>query len=65
MSTLSQEHVIIESKPDNRVEDLRLHIPWPELQRYKIVKITSDDSLIEGDAYSCWKCVFIFCLCST
>lgn len=28
-----QEHDIIESKPDNKVEDLRLHKPWPELQR--------------------------------
>lgn len=24
---------MIESKPDNKVEDLRLHKPWPELQR--------------------------------
>lgn len=28
-----QEHDVIESKPDNKVEDLRLHKPWPELQR--------------------------------
>ncbi|KAG0570361.1 hypothetical protein M758_6G151400 [Ceratodon purpureus] len=28
------EHDIIESKPDNKVEDLRLHKPWPELQSY-------------------------------
>jgi hypothetical protein len=28
-----QEHDVIESKPDNKVEDLRLHNPWPELQR--------------------------------
>jgi amyloid beta precursor protein binding protein 1 len=29
-----REHDIIESKPDNKVEDLRLHKPWPELQSY-------------------------------
>ncbi|CAM6070645.1 unnamed protein product [Sphagnum tenellum] len=29
-----EEHDVIESKPDNKVEDLRLHNPWPELQRY-------------------------------
>jgi len=28
------EHAVIESKPDNKVEDLRLHKPWPELQRF-------------------------------
>jgi amyloid beta precursor protein binding protein 1 len=28
-----EEHDVIESKPDNKVEDLRLHNPWPELQR--------------------------------
>lgn len=28
------EHDIIESKPENKVEDLRLHKPWPELQSY-------------------------------
>jgi len=28
-----QEHDVIESKPDNKVEDLWLHNPWPELQR--------------------------------
>lgn len=28
------EHDVIESKPDSKVEDLRLHKPWPELQSY-------------------------------
>lgn len=28
------EHRVIESKPDNTVEDLRFHQPWPELQRF-------------------------------
>lgn len=28
------EHRVIESKPDNSVEDLRFHQPWPELQRF-------------------------------
>ncbi|KAJ7522995.1 hypothetical protein O6H91_18G033900 [Diphasiastrum complanatum] len=29
-----QEHDVIESKPDNPVDDLRLHKPWPELKRF-------------------------------
>ena len=29
----SQEHCVVESKPDSTVDDLRLHRPWPELQR--------------------------------
>ncbi len=29
-----QGHDVIESKPDYKVEDLRLHNPWPELQRF-------------------------------
>jgi hypothetical protein len=29
-----QENYVIESKPDNKVEDLWLHNPWPELQRF-------------------------------
>ncbi|KAL3148869.1 hypothetical protein ABBQ32_001742 [Trebouxia sp. C0010 RCD-2024] len=29
-----KEHRVIESKPDNSVEDLRFHQPWPELQRF-------------------------------
>ncbi|KAL2651429.1 hypothetical protein R1flu_019557 [Riccia fluitans] len=28
-----EEHDVIEAKPDNRVEDLRFHKPWPELRR--------------------------------
>ncbi|BBM97357.1 NEDD8-activating enzyme E1 regulatory subunit [Marchantia polymorpha subsp. ruderalis] len=28
-----KEHVVIEAKPDNKVEDLRFHKPWPELRR--------------------------------
>jgi hypothetical protein len=28
-----QEHNVIESKLDNKVEDFQLHNPWPELQR--------------------------------
>lgn len=36
---LKQEHAVIESKPDNKVEDLRLHKPWPELQRSVLNKI--------------------------
>ena len=28
------EHRVIESKPDNAVEDLRFHRPWPELQHF-------------------------------
>ncbi|CAM6089778.1 unnamed protein product [Calypogeia fissa] len=28
-----KEHDVIESKPDSKVEDLRLHKPWPELKR--------------------------------
>lgn len=28
------EHCVVESKPDNTVEDLRLHRPWPELAAY-------------------------------
>jgi amyloid beta precursor protein binding protein 1 len=30
----TQEHYAIESKPDNKVEDLWLYNPWPELQRF-------------------------------
>jgi hypothetical protein len=29
-----QEHYVIESKPDTKVEDLWLHNPWPELQSF-------------------------------
>ncbi len=29
-----QEHYVIESKLDNKVEDLWLYNPWPELQRF-------------------------------
>jgi hypothetical protein len=29
-----QGHDVIESKPDYKVEDLRLHNPYPELQRF-------------------------------
>ena len=28
------EHAVIESKPDNTVEDLRLDNPWPELREF-------------------------------
>lgn len=28
------EHCVVESKPDNSVEDLRLHRPWPALAEY-------------------------------
>ena len=28
------EHCVVESKPDNSVEDLRLHRPWPELAAF-------------------------------
>ena len=28
------EHCVVESKPDNTVEDLRLHRPWPALAEY-------------------------------
>lgn len=28
------EQRVVESKPDNVVEDLRLHQPWPELAEY-------------------------------
>ncbi|XP_039131097.1 NEDD8-activating enzyme E1 regulatory subunit AXR1-like [Dioscorea cayenensis subsp. rotundata] len=29
-----KEHVVIESKPDHFLDDLRLHNPWPELKQY-------------------------------
>lgn len=28
------EHRVIESKPDNAVEDLRFQRPWPQLQQF-------------------------------
>ena len=34
MQASLSEHRVIESKPDNSVEDLRFHQPWPELQRF-------------------------------
>ena len=49
VSTLSQaslpEHRVIESKPDNAVEDLRFHQPWPQLQQFadSIELQTADD----------------------
>lgn len=30
---LSQEHTVIESKPDHFLDDLRLNNPWPELKK--------------------------------
>lgn len=29
-----EEHTVIETKPENRLEDLRLNAPWPELQQF-------------------------------
>eukprot|EP00270_Netrium_digitus_P018418 TRINITY_DN6996_c0_g1_i4.p1 TRINITY_DN6996_c0_g1~~TRINITY_DN6996_c0_g1_i4.p1 ORF type:complete len:463 (+),score=126.87 TRINITY_DN6996_c0_g1_i4:71-1390(+) len=29
-----KEHDVVESRPDNFVDDLRLHKPWPELQKH-------------------------------
>ncbi|CAL8467774.1 g7312 [Coccomyxa elongata] len=29
-----REHTVIESKPENTLEDLRLHKPWPKLKEY-------------------------------
>eukprot|EP00898_Chlorokybus_atmophyticus_P005919 jgi/Chlat1/6328/Chrsp44S05896 len=30
----TKEHCVIEAKPDNAVDDLRLHAPWPELLQH-------------------------------
>lgn len=30
----SDEHCVVETKPDNKVEDLRLGTPWPELEKF-------------------------------
>jgi len=39
------EHTIVESKPDNVVEDLRLHEPWAELAKFaESIKIEQLDS---------------------
>eukprot|EP00850_Spirogloea_muscicola_P023917 SM000406S15600 [mRNA] locus=s406:33423:37590:- [translate_table: standard] len=43
----SQEHRVIEAKPDNVVDDLRLHAPWPELKQYAATyDLDTSDSLI-------------------
>jgi amyloid beta precursor protein binding protein 1 len=34
LSSVLQEHTVIESKPDSAVEDLRFHSPWPALKDY-------------------------------
>eukprot|EP00850_Spirogloea_muscicola_P000461 SM000002S05541 [mRNA] locus=s2:604120:607000:- [translate_table: standard] len=42
-----QEHQVIEAKPDNVVDDLRLHAPWPELKQYAATfDLDTSDSLI-------------------
>lgn len=32
MQISGPEHLVIESKPDSEVMDLRFHAPWPQLQ---------------------------------
>lgn len=34
MQASLKEHRVIESKPDNTVEDLRFHQPWPQLKHF-------------------------------
>lgn len=34
MQASLQEHRVIESKPDNTVEDLQFHQPWTELEHF-------------------------------
>lgn len=34
MQASLQEHTVVESKPDNTVEDLRFHQPWTQLERF-------------------------------
>lgn len=42
-----KEHWVIESKPDNVLDDLRLHKPWEELKRFvDEFDVDIDDSLI-------------------
>eukprot|EP00897_Mesotaenium_endlicherianum_P006793 jgi/Mesen1/6141/ME000314S05147 len=44
-----EEHCVIESKPDNVVDDLRLHKPWPELQQFaNMFDIDTDDAMIHS-----------------
>lgn len=41
------EHRVVESKPDNVIDDLRLHKPWPELLEYVVqFDLDIDDPMI-------------------
>jgi len=41
------EHKVIESKPDNTVEDLRFHQPWTELQDFAdSIDLSSADDIM-------------------
>lgn len=41
------EHKVIESKPDNTVEDLQFHQPWKELQNFAdTIDLSSADDIL-------------------
>jgi len=49
LRTIVSEHTIIESKPDNPPDDLRIYSPFPELQRYvDAIKLEGMDSAQHG-----------------
>ncbi|KAK8968496.1 NEDD8-activating enzyme E1 regulatory subunit [Platanthera guangdongensis] len=43
----TQEHIVVESKPEHFVDDLRLQSPWPELKEFaKTIDLNEKDPII-------------------